>query len=166
METPIRKRDERCFIVGPPTNFVLLRRGRPVVGFKRAVHAFFQAAPHRKHAAVLAALLYGGLYEEMYFMSYDVDSEEYLHAENGGLSIREAKSESMLSFLGYKTGVAVEYADNKLVNKLLDVLFAIVPGLHRWMVKSGYSKFDFANVSVTYMLGLTRAHLHAIERAI
>ena len=155
----------RPIIYGPKVNYVMFVRASPKPGFKVAVNAFFKTL-HRKFHLVYAALLLGALHTEKYYNSYDASREDYLYSENGGLTIGDARSETMLSFLGYKKGAAVHYADNKLVNKILDVLFAIVPGLHRWMEDSGYSKSDFANVSISHMFDVTREQLHAIERAI
>jgi hypothetical protein len=140
-------------------------RKPPTSGFKVAVNAFFKTLPYRKFHLVYAALLLGALHSEKYHRSFDAASEEYLYSENGGLAVGDARYESMLSFLGYKKGAALPYADNKLVNKILDVLFSIVPGLHRWMEESGFTKQDFANTSITYMFDVKRK-LRAIESVV
>jgi len=155
----------RPIIRGPKVNFVMLVRTPPKDGFKVAVKAFFKTSPHRKFHLVYAALLLGALHSEKYHCSFDAESEEYLYYEHGGLAVGDARFESMLSFLGYKKGAAVPYAENKFVNKILDVLFSIVPGLHRWMEESGFTKLDFANTSITYMFDVKR-ELRAIESVV
>jgi len=155
---------ERPVIHAPKSDFELFERRPPSEGFNVAAKAFFHQL--RKYKKVLGALVLGILYTEKYHRSFDADTEEYLYLENGGLSLSAAGSSSMLEFLGYEAGGRATYSDNILVNKIISVLYAIIPGLHFWMERSGYTKSDFANASVKNMLTLKSSDFEAIERAI
>ena len=153
----------RAVIIAPRTQEVQFKGKSPTKGFTKAFRTFVKAS--KAYKKVFALLLAGCAYTEMYNRSFS--GEDYSYFEEGGMSVSDITFESLLVFMGYDDKVdCLSSQDDKFVNKIINVLYAVVPGLYKWMGVHGYDKQDIANASMLRMFGLKQRDWETIDRAL